>query len=564
MKTLVIALAAVALWAGEARCDATWWTTNPGGGGNFATVDVSLLGPVLVGSDVSGLYRRSGASGSWTRVGYFDGLIATNVLSLRFSQKSPLVAICGTGNGVHRSADGGASWSIPSQTSPRCDFDHEDVSAVGWGSKSYADSMAVFAAWTKPDVGTGSRGVRVAISENKGVDWYEVATPGIQSGDDDTLRVPIKIMSDPTTTGSTRDIYVLFGITARDGCNKREIWRSQTNGTSFERIAPRGNSGGGVDGPMYPIDMSFEPDENKLLVTCSDSSDVKINDSGFIYTFNAGSPQWTKHAVTVGGNAVALTGAVWTDGTYDWCLNVQKDACPSIPTAAGLWRTTKGSTTGWSRQDDGSTWEKGWADCPNARGMTISNVANSVSADGQYWATAMFVWRYDGSQFTKQHTDSESSPWNTTNLDNVNVAALALDGNEDLWAGYYDIGLWKRAASGWTNQNNNSDDEWNDGDDLGGNVNGILFDGSTTYVTEAPSSKTKNWRLWKSVSGGAWSKVSPGPPFTANNTFLRSLCKGSKYWLSVNGAIYYSSDAANWTAAPLLPTSGGLVSFPVK
>src|SRR5262249_23695027 len=68
----------------SARTDIPWVKSSPGGGGAFLTVDVSVTGKVLVGSDLSGAYLRTG-TGSWTRIGKYDGLNRTYVGCVRWS-----------------------------------------------------------------------------------------------------------------------------------------------------------------------------------------------------------------------------------------------------------------------------------------------------------------------------------------------------------------------------------------------------------------------------------------------------------------------------------------------
>ena len=123
------------------------------------------------------------------------------------------------------------------------------VLSIGWGIGS--DSMVAVAAWVSDTL------LKLAISENSGSSWTEVSSTGF--GFADTLgahiRQPIKIVLDPATSGSSRDIYVLMGVDVNGG-TRRELWRSQTNGTSFEPIV----QAGGTSDSIKVVDIAIDPD----------------------------------------------------------------------------------------------------------------------------------------------------------------------------------------------------------------------------------------------------------------------------------------------------------------
>lgn len=82
-----------------------WSKASPGGGRAFLTADVAADGTVLVGSDLSGLYRFTG-TGSWTRIGRKDGLDATSVEVVRWKPGQSSIALAGTRNGLFRTPSG--------------------------------------------------------------------------------------------------------------------------------------------------------------------------------------------------------------------------------------------------------------------------------------------------------------------------------------------------------------------------------------------------------------------------------------------------------------------------
>src|SRR5262249_23231651 len=155
----------------------------------------------------------------------------------------------------------------------------------------------------------------------------------------------------------------------------------------------------------------------------------------------------------------------------------------------GIWKRqgTVADSCHWYRIDDGdhngnnntmSPWELGWTSCSRARGKMNNGVTKSLSlmgpvgssSDGPYLGSMSFVFRYNGSKFVKEFTDhDQSSPYNTTLLDNANAVTMSEGPIGELWVGYYDLGLWKYTGSGWESHND-SDWGWATGSEAyGGN-----------------------------------------------------------------------------------------------
>src|SRR5262249_37588185 len=159
------------------------------------------------------------------------------------------------------------------------------------------------------------------------------------------------------------------------------------------------------------------------------------------------------------------TGAVWTDGTNEYLLQITQSAgptgspsppkCGSINAAAGIWKRqgTVADSCHWYRIDDGdhngnnntmSPWELGGTSCSRARGKMNNGVTKSLSlmgpvgssSDGPYLGSMSFVFRYNGSKFVKEFTDhDQSSPYNTTLLDNANAVTMSEGPIGELWVG---------------------------------------------------------------------------------------------------------------------------------
>lgn len=255
-----------------------------------------------------------------------------------------------------------------------------------------------------------------------------------------------------------------------------------------------------------------------------------------------------------------VRGAVCYVSPHFIVSNVRDDACPTIPANAGIWRSHRAndSLTVFLRYNEGSNWDGYWATCASARGQTISNSANSVSLEGQYWVGSMNVWKVNSSGELKRESTNSlgGGAWGSTGIDNVNNALLYIDGS-DLYAGYYDIGLWRTSTSGSGGfyDENSTDTDWAGDDAVGGNITGMVAVGSTRYVIDAPSSKGNlddpdkegyQYRIWKSASGGAWTKLSNQPGWISgthkNHAYMRGLCyDGTHLYVASNGVVYRDS-----------------------
>ena len=578
-------VAALVLWCANAW-GATWTPKAPGAGGNFPCVSVSTggNGAVLVASDVSGMYRRTSNTADWTRVGNLDGLEATTVYSVRFKPGSNDRAIAGTGRGIHYSSNGGASWTRPpSGNADRPPTSHNLV-AVGWACDAGVD--VAFCAYNNGTTTTDSALIRV--STNNGVAWFEPKTVVVESfsaGNDPEMQ-PIKIATDPQTSGSTRVVYVLLGINLKseaDDLSKevaydttsqhfppryRRLYRSGDNGDTWSFI-----HGGVVD---FAIDSSGSAHD--LAIALSGSGFSKNNASGGIKTTTDASQATISWNTPESIDSNLPVGAIWYKNGNLHMLTIQDDPCGSASNdGAGVW-VKNGS---WSRVDDGrnsgswggsvvDAWESGWSvvgsgdvPCGYRYGQPVANSALGVSERGEYRVTTSFVWHYDwgaasGRGYRSSFTNSGPGPYTGKRIDNTNPAFILVDGT-DVWTGFYDIGLWKLTSSGWENHNwdadKNTSGHWG-WEGNGGNVNGIVKVGSTMYVSGAKSSKGTDWNIYKNTASNfpanGWSMTKD---FT--DEYVRGLSyhsNSSKLWVTHGGKVAYSTDGTTWTDGA---TSGG-------
>ena len=517
----------------------TWTKTSPGAGGAFACVDVSANGTVLVGSDLSGLYKRSSSSSDWTRIGHSDGIKATAVDAVKWKPGDNSVALAGTRNGLYRTTDGGSSWSAVSGSWGSSD----DVTAIGWSPTTASTCYMTTV------TGGGSTTFSLWKSTDSGASFSSY-THGISSG-----RRIVKILVDPKVSDGEK----LYLVSGRDQglAGNKEIYVADNGGT-FTKIS----------GSHYAIDVAVDSTHSQLvLMTTSDNGPTGGDDNiGTIQMSTDDGSNWSQVSNTT-------TGAIWFNGGNAYVINVQQDACSGAPARAGKFLLTSGNN--WAsaaavaiaRQDDGigtedntATWDLGWTDCPHARGRALSSVAFTLSARGEYWVTPQFVWRHNTSgshKYENAFTTISSGTYETKGIDNANPWVVAMGNTSStLYAGYHDIGLWKSTNNGMTWANKTPDlGAW---DTKGGNVSSILVSGGDTLFaamaendnSSQPGFYEYGFALYRSTDAGAtWSTIGD----FAEPGFFYSLAKNSttgRMWVTYNGKPYYSDNrGANWTQA---------------
>ncbi|MGH7731506.1 MAG: Ig-like domain-containing protein [Candidatus Eiseniibacteriota bacterium] len=535
MRSLL--LLTMALAVSPAAAEPPWTKASPGGGGAFLSVDVSATGKVLVGSDLSGAYLRSG-TGTWTRLGKDDGLLRTSVACVRWSPATGESALAGGRNGLFRSVNAGASWQATG--GPPLFQDHY-FGAIGW-SRGHSATVYAAGAWSTADTT-----VLLWRSLDGGANWAAVAHDLPTS---EALRA-LKLVVHPS------DPNTVYMITGPDGSiaptvlvPKRALYVSTNGGSTW---ALKSGADEALDVAVHPTTVGT------LLMTVS----TGIDNTGLVKRSIDGGDIWSM----VLGN----TGAVWWDGPNAYLINVGLDACGPIPANAGKFMSSDGGLN-WSRIDTGSTWETGWTDCPHARGIPDGGVANALSGKGEYWVTGQFVWRYAGGKFTNAFsTGLGSDRWITTGIDNSVPTCLAdAQSARTLYAGYYDLGMWRTEDSGasWR-MINPVLPNW---DGVGGNAASIVADPARpgmVWAAIGESSKAPYlYRVYRSTNfGDAWSPTTglPYPAFLYGLSLDRqSPIATRKLWVTANGALYRSTDdGQSWQPASTaggLPTTGLLVT----
>jgi hypothetical protein len=444
--------AILCLDAVPALADPTWNKASPGAGGAFLCVDVESNGKVLAGSDVSGAYRRDG-TGNWTRLGKRDGINATSIECVKWKPGRSDIALMGTRNGLYLSTDSAKTWS-------QMDFNNKIVTALGWKDDTvYAVGATSL---TQSDI-------ILMKSVDNGSTWGEINTNGFAGN----LRA-VKLAVNPLSADT---VWLLSGNDRSSKQRAKELWKTANGGVNWQKKS----------GSYNAIDVALPASGRPLLMATSKTGAGGDDDSGSVVRSTDGSgTTWTAGTFANGSQA---TGALWWDGATAYLINVQADACGSSPFSpiSGKFSSSDGGAT-WAKVDSGGSWEVAWTDCSHARGRALSTVAKTLSAKGEYWVSAQFAWHYASGAYENAFSTSfGSGDWLTKGIDNAVPTAMTSSGSY-LYAGYYDVGIWTSVTSGqrWRNINPSGIPGWNG---YGGNVTGIVADGSLIVATMARTSK---------------------------------------------------------------------------
>jgi photosystem II stability/assembly factor-like uncharacterized protein len=428
------------LHAPAAAFAGAWVNINPGGGGAFTSIGAGPSGILVAGSDLSGAYRSLDHGATWDAIGAFRGLADTHVSAVAFDPRDPRILYLGAEDGLYRSADGGERFHAV--------LDSAFVSAV---AASPSDPAIVYAGCEASYRATDGQ---VLKSADRGLHW-ERASRNLPPG----LRI-LELAVDPT---DARRVFLLSGPDMFAPKAAQALYRSTDGGAHWLRIGKRVGAIADVD--LDPLTPSV------LYVTALESKG-----RGHVWKSTDGGANWARKAPLLGALCVKRDEPrvirlvdVGRHADKEWAVWESRDAGES-----------------WHRKSSEHDWEAGWQalswglsespyGLPKSLGTDLSN------PDAIYWADAQFVFgSTDGGRRFANLFTREVRPgwWRGRGIDNVAVIALAVSEPDphQVFAGSFDIGLWRSLDGGESWQSCNDPASTGAWRGHGGNTASIVLD----------------------------------------------------------------------------------------
>ena len=207
---------------------APWVALNPGAGGQVQAVvlDPNVNNRAYLLSDVEGTYISNDAGASWVYSG--KGLAGTDSLSIGIKPGNSSVLYLGTSVGLHRSTNGGASWTLHPQVNRAGTLGQitDDPNDPGYGPNKMSIGSVIVDSKFRDTVVAGLGGRRwskvdtatVYRSTDGGASFAKVAFGAANGGNQSVLQLATR-----PTSGNT----VLYAATGDGG-----LWQSGNFGAS--------------------------------------------------------------------------------------------------------------------------------------------------------------------------------------------------------------------------------------------------------------------------------------------------------------------------------------------
>ena len=511
---------------------AAWSNVNPGGGGAFTCVAAGPNGTILVGSDIGGVYRSSDHGASWENIGYLNGgLEKCYVASAAFDPNYGWIVYLGTDGGLYLSTNGGKNFSVK--------FDDGFWSAV---AVAPSDGNIVYAARQSS---YNTLDPQIYKSTNQGQNW---ALVGALPAGTRVIKLDVK-PTDPSKLFAVSGYEKLIGSNAA----RRALFVSGDGGATWTD-AHGDSTNQGMTG--NPWDATYDPIHPDTIFATSAVGAGNVDESstwsGFTWRGRQSGGQWTQVS--------AHTGAIIARYGTGQLLTI--DARRDGPSCAecGVFKSVDFGAT-WTHLSDMKGWDPGWiGSIAWAYNSSFSGMAKTLRRDPSnwaaiYWITPQFVWRSTdwGSTFSSVFTN-QSAPgfWTGRGMNNVAPAALSASGSI-LYAGYYDLGIWRSLDAGSSWQSSNDPSLTGAWAGKGGNCMTIVSDPDRPNMVWASQGATMTtaWLLRSSDSAfpGAWF-VTVGVPvafITGLALDRTSPTDNRTLYVSSNGDVYKSvDDGMNW------------------
>jgi hypothetical protein len=525
-------LAAGLLGVCSTASGAPWTSVSPGGGGAFTCVGAGPTGIILVGSDIGGAYRSDDGGATWKSIGYLNsGLTKSHISSVAFDPGDAQIVYLGGEDGLFRSSDAGQTFSLR-------------LSGGIWSAVavSPSDPYTVYAAKHST---YNSVDPQIYRSMDRGVNWALVGSlpPGSR-----VLKLAVR-------PNNPNQLFAVSGydeLMASTGQPRRALYVSSNGGTSW--VDAHGDSmAQGMVGNAW--DAAYDPARPDTIyatsVVSSGNPDVGAPWSGFTWRGSQAGGVWTMRSTHTG--AIVLRRDLLGGQSHILTIDVSRDG-PGC-TECGVF-DSRDAGASWTRVSDMSGWATGWIGSISwAYNQSTAGVCKTIGRDltdreTLYWVTPQFVWRSRdwGVSFAGLFTDPASPGfWRGRGINNTAPAALSASGGV-LYAGCYDLGIWRSLDLGTSWQSCNSATLTGTWNGRGGNCMTILADPARPNVVWASQGETmENSQVIRSSAGGApasWTGAWGVPPGFISGLTLdpTSPVTNRTLYACANGDVYRSTD----------------------
>ncbi|MBK8443527.1 MAG: hypothetical protein IPL35_08985 [Sphingobacteriales bacterium] len=528
----------------QAQQTFNWVRTNPGGGGAFNVIEAGSGGTILVGSDLSGVYKSTDNGNSFIPLGEQHGLTMAHIGGIGFDPDNDNIFFVGTVSGLYKTSDGGTTFSKVISTGYISDI---------WVSET--SSNIVYAAWHASYTTTDAQ---IYKSTDGGTTFSKVSNLPTNAN----LRI-IKFIGDPQNSNT---FYFISGK-SRNACGVAKLYKTTDGGVSFSDITVAN---------VQVLDADIDPLNTSILYlsTYNGTCDY-TNLLGSFYKSTDGGATWNLQS--------NRTGAIFVKKDNPAIIRrIDPRLTNSWTPEAGTWESTDGGVS-WSHtgiiaaRTANTTWDTGylkdvngvssgldvlWGYSIGFEGFIKAMGTDMSNPDVILWADTQYAFRSDdgGVSFNNLFTKKlANNNWQSTGLDNINIVDVEINkgDNNIIYAGYFDIGFWRSLDGGISWQSGNAADYTGGWNGYGGNVASIVSDPQRTNVvwttmSEHQMGESPTYLLRSNNFGekSSWILSNSGLPtqeVMGLSLDENSLSSNRTLYVTAQGKVYKSSnDGTSW------------------
>ena len=526
----------------------TWAPIGPGGGGWLTAITVvdDSQNTVYVGCDVGGIYKSTNHGESWEIKD--QGLSIYFVHDIAYDPQSPEILYLATRGGVYKSLNGGDSWQAKRSGFPLVNDYHfsAPISDILIDPNS---PNIIYAGIGVPNTGYDLNSFHWQSVETKGAiykstdngeEWELIRNTGI-----DTTAMIFSLALDHNNSN------ILYAATSEG------IYKSLDAGLSW---TPKNT---GLPQPLC-MKLVVDPEQTNILYVTLWAEPGSLTWQGGVYKSIDGGENWS-----VKNNGLPQEIGDVSGMTCNYPALVMDEQNPQILYTGnipwtpdpGVYKTTDGGENwAWVSRPDppDENMDLGWISEAEVSAVCIGIDPNN--SNSLYFGTSMYLFKTEnGGEFWDQAYTRPmgNNYWQGNGFETTVAYTIAVDptNSDNIYAGYWDIGMFKSQDGGSTFKEATN----------GMNYNANTFDITIDPANPAIIYATGGWweenqgEVYKSTDNAEnWSVINNGMPDA--QVWSIALDKNSSvdsrtlYATSYHNGVYKTTDGGqNW-----LPINNGL------